>query len=111
MASTGHTAPAPGPVGSGLPVLRVVPLALKRTAGVLLLLIAWSLVLRTRAIGDSYWIDEGLSVGIASHPLAQIPGLLHQDGSPPLYYVLLHGWMALFGTHESATHTLSLVFG
>ena len=57
-----------------------------------------------------YWIDEGIAIGIASEPLARIPQLLAQDGAPPLYYVLLHGWMALFGSSESATHILSLLF-
>jgi hypothetical protein len=111
MVITGETAPAPRR-GRALTRVRAAPLARPLPIAVaLLLLVGWSLVLRTRAIGDSYWIDEGLSVGIASHPLSQIPQLLQQDGSPPLYYVLLHGWMALFGTHETATHTLSLVFG
>jgi len=57
-----------------------------------------------------YWIDEGISVGISSHPLARIPGLLRHDGAPPLYYALLHFWMRAFGTSESATHLLSLAF-
>jgi len=56
-----------------------------------------------------YWLDEGLSVGISSHSLGEIPGLLRQDGAPPLYYVLLHGWMRLFGSSEPATHILSLL--
>ncbi len=74
------------------------------------LLALWSLFLRTRAIGGSYWIDEGISVGVASHPLTEIPGVLQQDGSPPLYYLLLHAWMRPFGTAESSTHGLSLLF-
>ena len=78
--------------------------------GLLLLLVAASAVLRTRALDAGFWIDEALSVGIAAHPLDEIPGLLRQDGSPPLYYVLLHGWMAVFGRSEEATHALSLVF-
>jgi len=57
-----------------------------------------------------YWLDEGISVGISSHSLGDIPELLRQDGSPPLYYVLLHGWMRLFGSSEPATHILSLLF-
>jgi len=55
-----------------------------------------------------YWGDEALTVGIARHPLASIPGLLRFDGSPPLYYWLLHAWIAAFGTSEAATHSLSL---
>ena len=73
-------------------------------------LLALSLLMRTRDIDAGLWIDEGLSVGIASHPLFEIPGLLTQDGSPPLYYLLLHGWMQLVGSDEAATHALSLLF-
>ncbi len=57
-----------------------------------------------------FWLDEGISVGISSHPLTQIPELLRQDGSPPLYYLLLHGWMSVVGISEAATHVLSLLF-
>lgn len=58
----------------------------------------------------SLWVDEGMSVGIASHSLTEIPGVLINDGSPPLYYLLLHGWMELFGSSETAVRALSLVF-
>jgi mannosyltransferase len=63
--------------------------------------------LRLKALSAPYWIDEGISVGISSHHLAAIPGLLREDGSPPLYYLLLHGWIALFGAAPAATHALS----
>jgi len=75
----------------------------------LVALLGVSFALRAGELGTPLWIDEGISIGIASHPLAEIPGLLRQDGSPPLYYLLLHGWLALFGTSETATHALSLV--
>jgi hypothetical protein len=75
-----------------------------------LALAAWSLYVRSRAFHMAYWIDEGLSVGIAKHSFLDIPGVLKQDGSPPLYYMLLHFWVGLFGTKEPATHALSLVF-
>lgn len=77
----------------------------------LVVLMVLSLALRVRGLGISLWLDEGLSVGIASHPLAAIPGLLAQDGSPPLYYLLLHGWMDVFGRSEEAVRALSLIFG
>ncbi len=57
-----------------------------------------------------YWVDEGIAIGIASHPLSQLPDLLRLDGSPPLYYALLHLWMSVFGTSEPATHMLSVAF-
>ena len=65
-------------------------------------------VVWARALGAALWMDEGISVGIASHGLGEIPGLLRQDGSPPLYYVILHAWMALFGSSPTAIHALSL---
>jgi hypothetical protein len=65
--------------------------------------------LRAPNLGRAYWVDEGISVGIASHPLNQIPHLLGEDGSPPLFYVVLHFWMRLFGTSPAATHVLPLV--
>lgn len=78
-------------------------------AGVALLVVI-SAVLRTRALHFHFWVDEGISVGIASHPLSHIPSLLREDGSPPLYYVLLHLWMSVRGHNEVATHELSLIF-
>jgi len=57
-----------------------------------------------------YWLDEGISLGIATHPLTEVPDLLRNDGSPPLYYALLHLWTTVFGTSEPATHLLSLAF-
>ncbi len=74
------------------------------------LLTVGSFLLRIRALRGGFWVDEGLSIGIASRPIGQIPGVLLQDGSPPLYYVFLHGWMSLFGRSEARTHELSLLF-
>jgi mannosyltransferase len=79
-------------------------------AGALALLTAASLALRTGGLHSGYWIDEGIAVGIASHPFADIPSALAQDGSPPLYYLLLHLWMAVAGSGEAATRSLSLFF-
>ncbi len=76
----------------------------------LVLLLGLSAFLRTRSLDASLWIDEGISVGIASHPVAELPGLLRQDGSPPAYYLLLHAWTALAGTGEAVLRAPSLVF-
>jgi mannosyltransferase len=73
-------------------------------------LLAVSVLLRTRELDAGFWIDEGLSVGIADRPLGDIPGVLRQDGSPPLYYVLLHFWLALAGRSEESVHGLSVLF-
>jgi mannosyltransferase len=77
---------------------------------VVLVLTLISLLLRIGQLRFHFWVDEGISVGIASHPLRELPSLLRQDGSPPLYYAMLHVWMQLFGRGEAATHVLSLIF-
>ena len=78
--------------------------------GFLVALTLVSLLLRIGELNFYYWIDEAISVGISSHPLGQLPHLLREDGSPPLYYVLLHVWMQAFGHGEVATHWLSEIF-
>jgi hypothetical protein len=92
-----------------LPFLSARSTTLAATAIGLGLLGLASLYLRTQFIGAAFWIDEGLSVGIAQHALLDIPGILKQDGSPPLYYMTLHVWMSAFGTTEVAAQSLSLV--
>jgi hypothetical protein len=81
-----------------------------RVAVAVALLVVVTLLLRTAALHARFWIDEGLTIGVASHPLADIPGVLRQDGSPPLYYLLLHVWMSAFGSGEARTHALSVAF-
>jgi hypothetical protein len=89
----------------------VTDLPVWATVTLLAALTGLSLYLRTRVLAAGFWIDEGLSVGIAHHSFTAIPHLLRQDGSPPLYYLLLHVWMGWFGDSERATHSLSLIFG
>jgi mannosyltransferase len=80
-----------------------------KVAGVLVIMLV-SVWLRSHAITAKFWIDEGLSVGIAHHDFWSIPGVLKKDGSPPLYYMLLHVWMGVVGGDgESRTHALSLL--
>jgi mannosyltransferase len=92
--------------------LRTASLAISLPKAVLALafMVGLSLALRTQAIHARFWIDEALSVGISSHPITQVPGLLRQDGSPPLYYLLLSAWIHVFGDGEADTHALSVVF-
>src|SRR5215218_593185 len=81
------------------------PAGITLFVGLLLLI---SLYLRTRALGASLWMDEGLSIGIAGQPFLDIPDVLRQDGSPPFYYMLLHVWMELVGNGPADTQGLSV---
>ena len=56
------------------------------------------------------WLDEALTVDVARLPLHELPNALKHDGAPPLYYVLLHFWMGLFGQSNDAVRALSGVF-
>jgi hypothetical protein len=73
------------------------------------LLLLWSLFLRTRNIDAPFWIDEGISVGVANFPFTEIPHALRLDGNPPVYYLLLHVWLQIFGDSVTAAHSLSLL--
>ena len=75
-------------------------------AGMLLV----ALVLRFVTKSD-LWLDEALSVNISRLPLKDLHQALKQDGAPPLYYLLLHGWISVFGTSDLAVRSMSGVIG
>jgi mannosyltransferase len=77
----------------------------------MLALIALSAYMRSRYLNGQLWIDEGITTGIATHPLFSIPHILRFDGNPPLYYMLLHVWISWLGDSPRSTHSLSLLFG
>lgn len=56
------------------------------------------------------WLDEALGVNIASGPIGQLVSHLRNDGAPPLYYLLLHCWISLFGDSDFTVRALSGVF-
>jgi mannosyltransferase len=56
------------------------------------------------------WLDEAQTVNIAGRSFPHLFSALRHDGSPPLYYVVLHIWMAFFGTSSFAARALSGVF-
>lgn len=53
------------------------------------------------------WLDEALTVNIASLPLGEIGDALRRDGHPPLFYVLLHFWMELGGDSDQWVRALA----
>ncbi len=60
---------------------------------------------------QSLWNDEGTSIALAARGLAEITQGAANDIHPPLYYYLLHFWMAGFGRSELAVRSLSAVLG
>lgn len=57
--------------------------------------------------GSPLWLDEALSVNIASKGFSGITEALRSDGHPPLYYWLLHVWMEAFGSSDASVRALS----
>jgi mannosyltransferase len=90
-----------------LPRSRRVPVRAVELLAVALLA-AWAVHARTRDLAAPLWIDEGISLGVAHHPFFAIPGLLRQDGAPPLFYLILHLWTSAFGETPRSGHALSL---
>jgi mannosyltransferase len=100
------TPPAVADAPPAVPGRRQVPRGWALAAVVAVL--AVGVVLRCITPGP-LWLDETLSVNIARLSPAELLRALHHDGSPPFYYLLLHGWMALFGTGDQAVRSLSVV--
>ena len=116
--STSDATPSRLPAGPPAALLRALA-GPRRLAGWLVgrgaplsvvLLLLWSAYLRTRNIDAPFWIDEGISVGVAHFPFTDIPDALRLDGNPPVYYLLLHVWLRLFGDSVAAAHSLSTLF-
>lgn len=59
---------------------------------------------------QSLWRDEAFSYVLAKNSVFNIILLGKGDFNPPLYYIILHFWMRLFGDTEIAMRSLSFVF-
>lgn len=57
------------------------------------------------------WGDEGSSLLLARYPLSEIWKHAALDVHPPLYFMLLHGWIELFGDGILAIRCLSALAG
>jgi mannosyltransferase len=62
------------------------------------------------ADGMYYWLDETSSVFRASHPVTWMIRQSFTDPNPPLYFIILKGWMSVFGISEFSTRALSVIF-
>jgi mannosyltransferase len=55
------------------------------------------------------WLDEALTVDISRLPVGDLLEALRHEAHPPLYYLLLHAWMSVFGQGDVAVRSLSSV--
>lgn len=56
---------------------------------------------------ESLWYDEAFSAAVVSHSPAEIWQITSADHHPPLYYLMLKAFSALFGSSEQALRALS----
>src|SRR5260221_14271890 len=71
-----------------------------------------ALGLRLASINQSLWLDEATSALTTKMSFADFFGkFMPGDFHPPLYYILLRAWAAVFGSSEIALRSLSILFG
>lgn len=57
---------------------------------------------------QSVWFDEAYSVWLAKQPVGELLSLTGVDTHPPIYYLLLKLWGALWGFDETSLRALSV---
>ena len=69
--------------------------------------------LRVFKLGSQgFWLDEAFSVWVASHSVPDmLQWIVKIDPHPPLYYLLLHYWIAFNGDTPYYARLLSALFG
>ncbi|NLX44123.1 MAG: hypothetical protein GXY79_11670, partial [Chloroflexi bacterium] len=83
---------------------------LSRIALVMVVLLALGLRLY-RLDAQSLWNDEGTTVALVQRDIPTILQNASDDIHPPLYYIVLHYWVAMLGTSEAAARGLSVLTG
>ena len=80
----------------------------RRHAAWLILVLALA-VRCTRLSAKNLWLDESASWDLATGTVTRLIAKAAGDVHPPLYYVLLKGWVALFGDSLAAMRGLSVM--
>jgi mannosyltransferase len=70
------------------------------------------LYLRLYRLTDvSYWFDESFCIKMAGYPLLELLSRAQHDPHPPLFYLVLKGWIGIFGRSILATRSLGVCCG
>jgi uncharacterized membrane protein len=76
------------------------------------MLLALASAARVWTLGDkNIWLDEAASWTEATSPVERMLGSVAGDVHPPLYYLMLKGWVAMAGDSAIAMRSPSVVFG
>src|SRR5262249_38931276 len=60
---------------------------------------------------QSLWFDEAFSWRMTQFPWHEIASRAAEDNNPPLYFLLLKGWVSVFGDTVFSIRSLSAVLG
>jgi hypothetical protein len=78
----------------------------------LVLIVALAAVVRLRGLAsEGLWLDEAISVQWTRLDVAGVVRATAADVHPPLYAILLHGWVRALGDSDAAVRALSVVLG
>jgi uncharacterized membrane protein len=98
--NTVSQAPGPGPKAQGRAATDVLAL----------IILAAAVLLRFWGLGDkNLWLDEAASWVVVTSDWPEFWRVVKLDIHPPLYYLLLKGWVATFGDTVTAMRTLSAI--
>jgi len=75
------------------------------------LVLSIALILRLINLNQSLWLDEAVQAVTAKGPFLGIFEELRGDFHPPLYHILLWGWVRIFGASEVSLRIPSVIFG
>ncbi|HEX8923923.1 MAG TPA: glycosyltransferase family 39 protein [Patescibacteria group bacterium] len=69
-------------------------------------------LLRLISLNQSLWLDEAISVQVARNmtPTTIISRFSPYDFHPPVFYILLHYWIRIFGASEISVRMPSVIF-
>ncbi|MCX5666702.1 MAG: glycosyltransferase family 39 protein [Candidatus Omnitrophica bacterium] len=84
----------------------------RRSTIIISLIIVLAAVLRFYGLArESLWLDEALSLKVAEQGPLFILIQIAFDNHPPLYLLILHFWIKIFGPGVYALRALSAIFG
>ena len=76
------------------------------------LILLFAFVLRLISLNQSLWLDEATTALVSKMPIVDIfTKFLPADFHPPFYYLLMKGWVSIFGSSEISLRIPSIIFG
>lgn len=83
----------------------------RRVDWVLAITVAAAAVVRFWSLRQSLWYDEFVTTNIVFKGTHLFSNVMHKEGSPPLYFMLLWGWTKAFKGSDATLRSLSALVG